>query len=109
MPLVLLGGVKSLSDLDTAMQEGFELCAMGRALIHDPDLIGKYRTGTERTSGCEPCNQCVAEMDREGGVCCAKVPTQLAFRADQVRQGKARAEVARHGDRRCDSQPARRG
>ena len=95
MPLVLLGGIKSLDDLDTAMQEGFELCAMGRALIHDPNLIAKYGAGTERTSGCEPCNQCVAEMDREGGVCCAKVPAQLALRAEQVRQGKARASRAK--------------
>lgn len=86
MPLVLLGGIKSRDDLDTALREGFELCAMGRALLHDPNLIAKYMAGTDRTSGCEPCNQCVAEMDREGGVCCAKVPAQLARRAEQVRR-----------------------
>ena len=37
MPLVLLGGALSLDDLDAAMREGFELVAMGRALIADPD------------------------------------------------------------------------
>jgi 2,4-dienoyl-CoA reductase-like NADH-dependent reductase (Old Yellow Enzyme family) len=84
MPLVLLGGIKSRDDLDTAMREGFELAAMGRALIHDPELIGKYAAGLARESGCVPCNQCVAEMDREGGVCCAKVPGQLAARAATV-------------------------
>jgi 2,4-dienoyl-CoA reductase-like NADH-dependent reductase (Old Yellow Enzyme family) len=73
MPLVLLGGVKSRDDLDTAMREGFELCAMGRALIHDPALIAKYAAGSARESECVPCNQCVAEMDRAGGVCCPKV------------------------------------
>jgi 2,4-dienoyl-CoA reductase-like NADH-dependent reductase (Old Yellow Enzyme family) len=86
LPLVLLGGIKSKGDLDTAMREGFELCAMGRALIHDPGLIAKYAGGEARDSGCVPCNQCVAEMDREGGVCCPKVPAQLAERAARARQ-----------------------
>jgi 2,4-dienoyl-CoA reductase-like NADH-dependent reductase (Old Yellow Enzyme family) len=85
MPLVLLGGITSRAHLDAAMREGFELCAMGRALIHDPGLIAKYAAGTARESQCVPCNQCVAEMDREGGVCCAKVPSQLAARAARVR------------------------
>jgi 2,4-dienoyl-CoA reductase-like NADH-dependent reductase (Old Yellow Enzyme family) len=89
VPLVLLGGIKSRDDLDTAMREGFELAAMGRALIHDPALIGKYAAGSARESGCVPCNQCVAEMDREGGVCCAKVPEQLAARAAYLRIERA--------------------
>jgi 2,4-dienoyl-CoA reductase-like NADH-dependent reductase (Old Yellow Enzyme family) len=67
------------------MREGFELAAMGRALIHDPALIAKYAAGSARESGCVPCNQCVAEMDREGGVCCAKVPEQVAAREASVR------------------------
>ena len=85
MPLVLLGGIKSHDDLDMAMREGFDLAAMGRALIHDPALIGKYAAGLARDSGCVPCNQCVAEMDREGGVCCAKAPEQLAERSARIR------------------------
>lgn len=84
MPLVLLGGIKSVADLHTAMHEGFELCAMGRALIHDSGLIAKYAAGTASESGCVPCNQCVAEMDRAGGVCCAKVPEQVAARAARL-------------------------
>jgi 2,4-dienoyl-CoA reductase-like NADH-dependent reductase (Old Yellow Enzyme family) len=80
MPLVLLGGIKSRTELDTAMQEGFELVALGRALIHDPFLIAKYAAGSANESGCVPCNRCVAEMDHEGGVCCSQVPAQLAAR-----------------------------
>jgi 2,4-dienoyl-CoA reductase-like NADH-dependent reductase (Old Yellow Enzyme family) len=87
LPLVLLGGLKSKADLDTAMAEGFELCAMGRALIHDPALIAGYAAGTASESGCVPCNQCVAEMDRAGGVCCAKVPAQLDRRKARVEGG----------------------
>jgi 2,4-dienoyl-CoA reductase-like NADH-dependent reductase (Old Yellow Enzyme family) len=89
LPLVLLGGIKSKADLDTAMAEGFELCAMGRALVHDPGLLAKYAAGVARDCGCVPCNQCVAEMDREGGVCCPKSPAQLTQRAARVQQAKA--------------------
>lgn len=74
LPLVLLGGVKSLHDIETALAAGFELVAMGRPLLHDPALIAKYQAGVQRTSGCIPCNQCVAEMERPGGVRCVRVP-----------------------------------
>lgn len=93
LPLVLLGGVKSMSDIETALAEGFELVAMGRALLHDPALIAKYQAGALRKSGCIPCNQCVAEMDREGGVRCARVPAQLAQRAQYL--ARSRGETTR--------------
>lgn len=72
MPLVLLGGITALGHLETAMAEGFELAAMARALVNDPGLIAKYEAGTATESRCVPCNLCVAEMDREGGVRCAR-------------------------------------
>ncbi|MEI8257383.1 MAG: NADH:flavin oxidoreductase [Deltaproteobacteria bacterium] len=83
-PLVLLGGITSVADMQRAMDEGFELTAMGRALIHDPGLIAKYAAGSAGESGCTPCNRCVAEMDREGGVRCSRVPAQLAEREASV-------------------------
>ncbi len=84
MPLVLLGGLTAREHLQRACDEGFELMAMGRALIHDPGLINKLRDGTVQASGCVPCNRCVAEMDREGGVRCTRVPEQLAQRAQEL-------------------------
>jgi 2,4-dienoyl-CoA reductase-like NADH-dependent reductase (Old Yellow Enzyme family) len=90
MPLILVGGVKSLDDIETALGHGFELVAMGRALLHDPALIAKYQAGAKRTSGCIPCNQCVAEMDRAGGVRCARVPEQLAQRDSYLRSLRQR-------------------
>jgi len=70
MPLVLLGGILSLDNLETAMREGFDFVAMGRALIADPDLIKRMRTGEATRSRCISCNKCVAEMDRPTGVRC---------------------------------------
>ena len=89
LPLVLLGGITALEHLQSAMDEGFELAAMARALIHDPGLVGRYAAGVAHRSGCVPCNQCVAEMDREGGVRCVRVPAQLAQRAVDVKAVKA--------------------
>jgi 2,4-dienoyl-CoA reductase-like NADH-dependent reductase (Old Yellow Enzyme family) len=87
LPLVLLGGATSLDDLATARREGFEFIAMGRALLHDPDLPARFERGELTRSGCTPCNICITEMDRPGGVLCAQRPDQLAMRADEVRRG----------------------
>jgi 2,4-dienoyl-CoA reductase-like NADH-dependent reductase (Old Yellow Enzyme family) len=74
VPLVLLGGIVSLDNIERAMVEGFDYVAMGRALINDPKLIGKMQRGEARRSRCIPCNKCVAEMDRPGGVRCVLNP-----------------------------------
>jgi 2,4-dienoyl-CoA reductase-like NADH-dependent reductase (Old Yellow Enzyme family) len=70
LPLVLVGGVRSLAGMQTAMDEGFDLVALGRALIREPDLVRRFERGEAVESTCEPCNKCIAEMDR-GGVRCA--------------------------------------
>jgi len=69
MPLVLLGGILSLDNLDVAMREGFDFVAMGRAFIADPDLIHRMQRGDTARSRCNSCNKCVAEMDRYGVRC----------------------------------------
>ena len=94
MPLVLLGGVVSRDGVARAMADGFECVAVGRALLHDPAFVNKLREGGMERSACDACNQCVAEMDRPGGVVCAKVPEQLVRRAEEVALGW-HTEVAR--------------
>jgi 2,4-dienoyl-CoA reductase-like NADH-dependent reductase (Old Yellow Enzyme family) len=69
VPLILLGGCLSTASLETAMREGFDFVAMGRALIADPDLVARMADGRAERSRCNSCNKCVAEMDR-GGVRC---------------------------------------
>ena len=69
MPLVLLGGVVSGDNIRTAMDDGFEFVAMGRALIADPDFVARLQAGEEVTTRCDQCNECVAEMDRDGVRC----------------------------------------
>jgi 2,4-dienoyl-CoA reductase-like NADH-dependent reductase (Old Yellow Enzyme family) len=59
LPVVLLGGVSDLATADAAIAEGFAFVAMGRALLHDPGLVNRYRDGTATTSGCIHCNRCM--------------------------------------------------
>ena len=69
MPLVYLGGVASKAGVEEVMQAGFDLIALGRALIHDPAFIQKLHDGQIDRSPCTHCNQCIVEMDREGVRC----------------------------------------
>jgi 2,4-dienoyl-CoA reductase-like NADH-dependent reductase (Old Yellow Enzyme family) len=69
MPLIYLGGVLSGEGIQRIMNEGFDLIAIGRALIHDPGFIKKISQDPDHISGCNQCNECVAEMDRSGVKC----------------------------------------
>jgi len=69
LPLILLGGITRLDTMEKAMAEGFEFVAMARALLRDPDLPRKLRSGDSDRSPCVPCNQCVVEMERNGTRC----------------------------------------
>lgn len=73
MPLCLLGGVVSRANMEQAMAEGFELVAVGRALLENPNFVRDVAAGTVERSPCTHCNRCVAEMDR-GGVRCVLHP-----------------------------------
>jgi hypothetical protein len=61
---------------------------MGRALLREPDLLRRYARGEAREARCTHCNECVAEMDRPGGVACREEPWQLARRAQEVAERK---------------------
>jgi 2,4-dienoyl-CoA reductase-like NADH-dependent reductase (Old Yellow Enzyme family) len=69
IPVVLIGGVCSIENLDTAMQAGFEFVEVGRAIIKDPQIVNKWQRGEVLVSDCDHCNRCIPEMDK-GGVDC---------------------------------------
>ena len=69
LPLMLLGGVTRLDTMERALAEGFELVALGRALLRDPDLPRRFAAGELTAARCVPCNQCVVEMERGGTRC----------------------------------------
>lgn len=58
LPLVLLGGVTRRSTAERALDEGFELVALGRALLCEPDLAGRWHDEDVQAS-CVHCNLCM--------------------------------------------------
>jgi 2,4-dienoyl-CoA reductase-like NADH-dependent reductase (Old Yellow Enzyme family) len=63
LPLVLVGGLRRLETMQTAVGEGFEVVALARPLIMEPDLVRRMEKGEAAASACEPCNKCVGEMN----------------------------------------------
>ncbi len=59
MPLMLLGGINRLETMQQAMADGFELVAMGRALLREPDLVNRLQAGVVTEGICIHCNRCM--------------------------------------------------
>jgi 2,4-dienoyl-CoA reductase-like NADH-dependent reductase (Old Yellow Enzyme family) len=70
LPLGYLGGVRSLDNAAQAMGEGFDAVVMARPLIHDPQLVNRFRDGESRVSACTNCNRCVPYIYHPGGTRC---------------------------------------
>lgn len=74
LPLAYLGGVKSLANAERAVAEGFDCLVIARALLHDPALVNKFRSGELVQSGCDNCNGCVAYIYHPDGTRCVWHP-----------------------------------
>jgi 2,4-dienoyl-CoA reductase-like NADH-dependent reductase (Old Yellow Enzyme family) len=62
MPLVLLGGVNRRETVELAMDEGFHLVAMARALLCEPDLVRRMQADRARSGACTHCNRCMTTI-----------------------------------------------
>ena len=62
LPLMLLGGVHTKASMDLAMEEGFDLVAIGRALLREPDLVNRIRSGEATGATCTHCNRCMPSI-----------------------------------------------
>ncbi len=69
LPLVLVGGLKTLPTMEDVLGRGFEGLGMARALIREPDFVNRLKTGQAADSPCEPCNKCMASMYYSEAVC----------------------------------------
>jgi 2,4-dienoyl-CoA reductase (NADPH2) len=80
MPLAYLGGAKTMRGVEQIMADGFDTVVMGRALIHDPQLVNKFKSGEATVSGCTACNECVVMMYTAAGTSCAlQAPNNLVM------------------------------
>ena len=73
LPLVLVGGLRSLATFESVLSEGFDGVAMARPLFMEPDFVRKLERGEAERSRCLPCNECVATMYTGEAVCLPSV------------------------------------
>ena len=73
MPLIYLGGVNRLETAEQALSEGFDLVAMGRALLREPDLLQTFAKGERAEGLCVHCNKCMPTI--YSGTRCVLVET----------------------------------
>jgi len=59
LPLIYLGGVNRLATAETAIADGFELVAMARALLREPDLVQTFAKDERNEGLCVHCNKCM--------------------------------------------------
>jgi 2,4-dienoyl-CoA reductase-like NADH-dependent reductase (Old Yellow Enzyme family) len=64
LPMILLGGVTDRTGMDTAMREGFQFVAMGRALLRQPDLVNLIAADPGTRATCIHCNKCMPTIYR---------------------------------------------
>lgn len=69
VPLVYVGGVISSEGIDRIMDAGFDMIALGRALIAEPDFVRKVQQDPTHRSPCDQCNICVGYLDKKGMQC----------------------------------------
>jgi 2,4-dienoyl-CoA reductase-like NADH-dependent reductase (Old Yellow Enzyme family) len=72
LPLILLGGVNRLDTVEMALREGFSFVAMARALLREPDLVGRWEAGSTAEGLCIHCNKCMPTI--YSGTRCVLVP-----------------------------------
>ena len=49
MPVSLVGGVRSLADMEAVIEAGIECVSLGRSLIAEPDFVTKELAGGEKS------------------------------------------------------------
>ncbi|OCB20914.1 NADH:flavin oxidoreductase [Mycobacterium malmoense] len=60
--LILLGGITRRDHVETALEEGFDFVAMGRALLREPDLVNKMIADPASRSRCNHNNKCMVTV-----------------------------------------------
>lgn len=87
IPVVYVGGLVSLKNIETVMGQGFEFVSFARALVNDPAFVNKLRSGEIEKSGCNHANYCIAVM-YTGKMKCYQNETLLPGKWKKMLEGK---------------------
>ena len=61
-PFVYVGGVVDRKSADEAVDKGFPMIQMGRAVLEDTDFVNKMKDNENHCSGCTHSNFCIGRM-----------------------------------------------
>jgi 2,4-dienoyl-CoA reductase-like NADH-dependent reductase (Old Yellow Enzyme family) len=82
VPLILVGGVRSLGVAEGVVKTGLaDYVALCRPLIREPDLVKRWRLGDVRPSTCISCNLCFRPVRAGEGVYCVSLERQRRRKA----------------------------
>ena len=70
LPVVPVGGIRSLADVRHCFAQGLPAVSLCRPLIHDPTFAGRLLAGDETPSGCTNCNLCAVHCDSRRPLLC---------------------------------------
>ncbi|MBP1758949.1 MAG: NADH-dependent flavin oxidoreductase, Oye family [Firmicutes bacterium] len=67
IPLILVGGVRNLEDIEAVMEAGIDFISMSRPFINQPDFLKHLEAG--EASPCISCTKCLTLYAKEGRRC----------------------------------------
>jgi len=68
IPIILVGGIRNLSDMEVVLDSGIDMVSLSRPLISEPDLITKLKNGQD-SAKCISCNKCFGLPQKDGRRC----------------------------------------
>lgn len=68
IPIILVGGIRSLEDMQRVLDSGIDMISLCRTLICEPDLISRLISGQPKAK-CINCSKCFS-LPREKGIRC---------------------------------------
>ncbi len=71
MLLSLVGGVRSLGDMERVLAAGIDMVSMSRPFVCEPDIITRLKNGQEK-SNCLSCNRCFVIAHLHPGMRCIR-------------------------------------
>jgi 2,4-dienoyl-CoA reductase-like NADH-dependent reductase (Old Yellow Enzyme family) len=70
-PLILTGGLRTVSEMEDALGSGVaDLIGMSRPFIREPSLVRRIQEGRTEVASCVSCNRCLAAIANEMPVRC---------------------------------------
>lgn len=58
LPIILVGGHRSIESMNNVLKEGIDMVSISRPLICEPDLIRRWIYNNQKPAKCISCNQC---------------------------------------------------